>query len=387
MIVSAMSGLYKAREFASLAGVTVRTLHYYDRIGLLRPQRSGSGYRLYSLAHLEVLEQITALKFLGIPLKEIKILLGSNPLTFSDSLHWQLKGLLEKRDRVNRAIRAIELAERLAGSNQMVDPSVLRQIIEVIEMQPEENFLRKYYTDEAWAMRAHIRKQTISQKLESNRDTWKQLFLKVEAVLGLDPAEEKVQLLAKEWVLLAEVSTGGDSGIKAGAIKAWKDHQNWPLSEQDALLDRFGLDSGGDRDASLQRLEKVGKFIGQAIGRKYYGALDGTIVASFNKTSGSLSSQRWVDLFRDVEAALAEDPAGEKAQALAARWAELKRDAEVQARRTPQPNDFLEVLRSKRPPDASVAVINQVARLYRIEQVSNFLAKAVARGEEKRNSA
>jgi hypothetical protein len=158
------------------------------------------------------------------------------------------------------------------------------------------------------------------------------------------------------------------------------------LSEQDALLDRFGLNSCGDRDASLQRMEKVGKFIGQAIGRKYYGAVV-TSVASLNKSSANPSSQRWVGLFRDVEAALAEDPAGEKAQALAARWAQLKRDAEVQASRTPQPNDFLEVLRSKWPPDAAAAVINQVARLYRIEQVSSFLAKAMARGEEKRNSA
>jgi hypothetical protein len=294
---------------------------------------------------------------------------------------------LEKRDHITRAIRAIELAEQLAGSSQTIDASVLRQIIEVIEMQPEEHFMRKYYADEAWAKRAHIRKQTTSEKLEANRDAWRQLLPKVEAVLGLNPAEETIQLLAKEWVLLAEVSTGGDSGIKAGAIEAWKDHQNRPLSEQNALLDRLGLDSGGDRDASLQRLEKVGKLIGQAIGRKYHGALDGTSVASLNKSSGNLSSQRWVDLFLDVEDALAEDPAGEKAQALAARWTELKRDAEVQARRMLQPNDSLEVLRSKWPPDASVAVINQVARLYRIEQVSSFLTKAVARGEEKRNSA
>jgi hypothetical protein len=254
-------------------------------------------------------------------------------------------------------------------------------------MQPAENFMRKYYTDEAWAKRADIRKQATPEKLEANRDAWRQLFPKVEAVLSLDPAEETVQLVAKEWVLLAEVSTGADSGIQAGAIKAWRDHQNWPLSEQDALLDRFGLDSGRDRDASLQRLEKVGKFIGQAIGRKYYGALNSTSVASLNKSSAHPSSQRWVNLFRDVEAALAEDPAGEKAQALAARWAELKREAEVQASATRQANDFLEVLRSKWPPDASVAVINQVARLYRIERVSSFLAKAMMRGEEKRNSA
>jgi hypothetical protein len=253
-------------------------------------------------------------------------------------------------------------------------------------MQPAENFMRKYYTDEAWAKRAGIRKQATPEKLEANRDAWRQLFPKVEAVLSLDPAEETVQLLAKEWVLLAEVSTAGDSGIQAGAINAWKDHRNWPLSEQNELLDRFGLDSGGDRDTSLQRMERVGKFIGQAIGRKYYGAVV-TSVASLNQSSANPTSQRWVNLFRDVEAALAEDPAGEKAQALAARWAELKRDAEVHASTTQQPNDFLEVLRSKWPPDASVAVINQVARLYRIERVSSFLAKAMMRGEEKRNSA
>jgi len=117
--------------------------------------------------------------------------------------------------------------------------------------------MRKYYTDGAWAKRARIRMRATPEKLEANRNAWRQLFPRVEAVLGLDPAEETVQLFAKEWVLLAEVSTGGDSGIQAGAIKAWKDHQNWPLSEQDALLDRFGLDSGGDRDASLQRLKKL----------------------------------------------------------------------------------------------------------------------------------
>ena len=42
-----MSGTYRIGEFAELAGVTVRALHHYDRIGLLKPQRSGSGSRLY----------------------------------------------------------------------------------------------------------------------------------------------------------------------------------------------------------------------------------------------------------------------------------------------------------------------------------------------------
>ena len=69
---------YRIREFADLAGVTVRALHHYDRLGLLRPRRSQSGYRVYSVGDLELLEQIVALKFIGLPLNRIKHLLRRN---------------------------------------------------------------------------------------------------------------------------------------------------------------------------------------------------------------------------------------------------------------------------------------------------------------------
>ena len=236
--------------------------------------------------------------------------------------------------------------------------------------------------------RSQIRQEIPSETLERHRDAWRQLFLKVESALDLDPAGETAQLLAKQWVLLAEVISGGDSGMKAGAIKAWKDHQNWPLAEQDALFARWGIDGSSDRDASMQRVEKVAKFIGQAMGRKYYEALAATRLGFVDESSTGRSSERWLELFRDVEAALAEDPAGEKAQKLAGRWTELKQDTESEARSTvPRPDDFKEVLRQKRPSDVSVAVVSQVARLYRIEQVANFLAEALACAEEKRNSA
>src|SRR3954452_16584208 len=63
---SSLVGRYRARAFAELAGVTVRTLHHYDRLGLLRAKRSSSGYRLYQADDLERLERIAALKFLGL---------------------------------------------------------------------------------------------------------------------------------------------------------------------------------------------------------------------------------------------------------------------------------------------------------------------------------
>ena len=54
-----------------MAGVTVKALHHYDRLGLLSPSRTEAGYRVYSARDLETLEQIIALKFLGLPLKKI----------------------------------------------------------------------------------------------------------------------------------------------------------------------------------------------------------------------------------------------------------------------------------------------------------------------------
>ena len=59
---------YRAREFAELSGVTVRALHHYDRLGLLRPKRAQNGYRAYGEQDLVRLEQIVALKFVGLPL-------------------------------------------------------------------------------------------------------------------------------------------------------------------------------------------------------------------------------------------------------------------------------------------------------------------------------
>ncbi len=97
MVTRAMSTSYRIGEFAKLAGVTVRALHHYDRIGLLKPQRGSSGFRLYRMEDLERLEQIAALKFLGIPLQEIKLLLKHGPLTLVDSLHVQRDGFSRKK--------------------------------------------------------------------------------------------------------------------------------------------------------------------------------------------------------------------------------------------------------------------------------------------------
>src|SRR4029077_541594 len=103
--------VYRIQEFATIAGVTVRALHHYDRLGLLKPSgRSDSGYRIYRDCDLARLEQIVVLKFLGLPLKQIGRLLRRES-SLAETLRSQQRVLAEKRQRLGWAIDAISEAE------------------------------------------------------------------------------------------------------------------------------------------------------------------------------------------------------------------------------------------------------------------------------------
>ncbi len=262
-----MSKSCRIGEFAKLAGVTVRALHHYDRIGLLKPERGPSGFRLYSLNDLERLEQIVALKFLGIPLHEIKLLLKHGPLTLADSLHVQREALAEKRRLIDRALVAIDTAEKGTRSGQTTDASILRKIIEVIDMQPQENSMRKYYSEQAWLERIRIARERPAEEVKKNVTAMRKLFREIEANIGLDPASERAQDLTRQWLQLGEFWHGGSEAVREGNIEAWKHYKTWPRDEQDRLLTGFDLDVN-DRDASLSRFEAVSAFIGRAVGHK-----------------------------------------------------------------------------------------------------------------------
>src|SRR5262245_49932972 len=101
-----MSRCYRVHEFAELAGVTVKALHHYDRLGLLKPERSIAGYRMYSERDLERLEQIIALKFLGFPLKQIKAVLDPAVPDLSSALRAQRLAIEKQQELLGRALRA-----------------------------------------------------------------------------------------------------------------------------------------------------------------------------------------------------------------------------------------------------------------------------------------
>ena len=99
----------KVKEVAQLTGVSVRTLHHYDDIGLLTPDGlTEAGYRLYSDDNLATLQQILFFRELGFSLKKIKELLDSPSYDRQEAFEMQRKMLIEERERLDRVIETIE---------------------------------------------------------------------------------------------------------------------------------------------------------------------------------------------------------------------------------------------------------------------------------------
>jgi DNA-binding transcriptional MerR regulator len=104
-------GALTVSEVARLANISVRALHHYDEIGLVRPSgRSGAGYRLYAPADLARLQQVMSFKVLGFPLEEIRRLLGDSKFDLRAALELQRRLLVEKSEQVQMLVAAVDAA-------------------------------------------------------------------------------------------------------------------------------------------------------------------------------------------------------------------------------------------------------------------------------------
>lgn len=106
------------KEVSALTGVSARTLHYYDEIGLFPPtDKSEAGYRLYDDKALEILQQILFFREFNIPLKDIKAVMKNPSLDRNQILQMQREMLVEKKERMERLIASIDNV--LKGDNKM----------------------------------------------------------------------------------------------------------------------------------------------------------------------------------------------------------------------------------------------------------------------------
>ena len=211
---------YTVGALARASGLTVRTLHHWDAIGLLAPaERAGNGYRRYGAAEVARLYRILALRRLGLSLDEIAAALEHEgpELQAAVRAHLarveeQLAATAQLRDRLVRILDA--LGEEAGPSS--------RQLIDTIEVMTMHE---QYYTPEQLEQLAARREALGEEGMRKAQDDWTELIAEVEAerAAGTDPADPRVQALMERWHVLIQAFTGGDPGITASLKRMYSE--------------------------------------------------------------------------------------------------------------------------------------------------------------------
>jgi len=213
------------KEFASLTGTTVRTLHHYDRICLLRPSgRRPNGYRVYTQHDLLWLEQITALKFLGLSLREIKRILENPALSVEKSLRVQAAIIAEEARRLEGAARAVRQVIRQLETGQKVNFKKVITIIQEIQMSEEtkKNWAERFYTPEEMKEFEEVGRGYTPEQMEAYQKKWAALIEEVKRNLDTDPAGPVGQDLARRWQALFDEAYGGRPNLRRRIGEAYR---------------------------------------------------------------------------------------------------------------------------------------------------------------------
>ncbi|KMK75877.1 MerR family transcriptional regulator [Alkalihalobacillus pseudalcaliphilus] len=215
--------LFTISQFGRKTGMTVRTLRFYEEIGVLIPtEYNKAGHRLYSMADLVRLQQIQALKFIGYSLQEIKEML----LTDDDeveilkkSLPMQLKLLKEKRDEYTRAIEGVEFVQKLIDERKPISWKILSSVLYRMEREDEQR---------AW-MEEHFPKEAVGQ------------FLAL-------PKEKQDELDMEMLEVLADIKDLIQKGVR---------HDSEEAFEILVRITEISLGSIADTEAFLEQMEQV----------------------------------------------------------------------------------------------------------------------------------
>jgi DNA-binding transcriptional MerR regulator len=220
----AMKNGYLVREFAKLTRVTVRTLHYYDQIELLKPSfERPNGYRVYTDADLLKLQQIVTLKFMGFSLDEIRRLLESPGYEAAKSLRVQADAVKDEIARLREASRAIEEVLARLEKDGRIHKKKLIKIMEVIQMGEDvkKGWHEKFLTEDELKAFQEIGKNYTPETMAAYQKRWTDLIDEVKRKLGLDPASVEAQDLGKRWTDLFNEAYGGHPELKPKIAQAY----------------------------------------------------------------------------------------------------------------------------------------------------------------------
>ncbi|MGG4035269.1 MerR family transcriptional regulator [Paenibacillus cisolokensis] len=189
----------KVKEVADLVGISVRTLHYYDEIGLLTPDTvTESGYRLYSDDNLELLQQILFFREMGLPLKKIKAIVSDPSFDRLEALELHRNMLLEKRTRIDKMIATLDKTIRhVKGEIEMTNAEKFEGFD--FSRNPYEQEARERWGDEA-VDRSKAKLGSMSKaEQEALGEEMNAIYRKLASLRHESPASEAAQDAIREW--------------------------------------------------------------------------------------------------------------------------------------------------------------------------------------------
>jgi MerR family transcriptional regulator, thiopeptide resistance regulator len=212
----------RSGEFARRAGVTVRTIRYYDRLGLLKPSAySESGQRLYSELDFAHLQQILTLKLIGLSLEEIKHLLTTDPAAIQHLLERQRRVLTEQARQLATVIHTIEKAQQALDASPQLDLETFISIIKAVNVAQQTDWLDQFYSYEQREKLAALNRGQSLADQKKIGEAWKTLFEDIQQNMDRDLDDPAVMRLIERWDTLVGQAVGDDADASANFHQAY----------------------------------------------------------------------------------------------------------------------------------------------------------------------
>lgn len=221
-------------EVVRRTGLTVRTLHHYDEIGLLKPSlHTEAGYRLYTDRDVVRLQQVISLRQLGLSLQEVRACLDRpdvSPLGVINLHLAHLRAQVESQRRLCGRLEAIAAHLRAAG--EVSADELLNAIEEMTRMET-------YFTPEQLDLIRERREEIGGEQLRRKQQEWAELIalIRGEMERGTDPGDAKVQALARRWQDLVDFTTGGDPEMARSIKRHWEEQGDAIVAQHGAEYD------------------------------------------------------------------------------------------------------------------------------------------------------
>jgi len=200
----------KVGQVAKRTGLSVRTLHYYDQIGLLSPSTfTPSGHRVYGDRELLRLQQIKSLRQLGFSLDEVRECLDAPAFSPKRVIALHVDRL---RRQIAEQSRLVALLETLGATLDSRSGATIDEVIETLECMTS---IERAFTPEELATLKARRERLGEAHIRAAEAEWPTLIARARAELraGTDPRDRRMRPIAKRWRELVEEFTGGDPTI------------------------------------------------------------------------------------------------------------------------------------------------------------------------------